>query len=232
VPLQGSRFRDDATVAVALFDLDGTLIDPKVGITRSVQYALGRLGIVVDDADTLVAYIGPPLQDSFVSIAGLSPADALIAVDAYREWFTDAGIFESTVYTGVESSLRQLKSDGWTMAVATSKPTVFAERILEHFELRWAFDRVAGAALDGSTRHKAEIVRCALEATGADRAQACVMIGDREHDVAGAKANCISSVGVTWGYGSARELSDAGADVLVHRVPDLRDALTRLIAAA
>lgn len=222
---------DDATVALALFDLDGTLIDPKPGITKSVQYALHRLGIAVDDADTLVAYIGPPLQDSFVSLAGLSPADALVAVDAYREYFTDTGIFESTVYTGIESALRGLKSDGWDLAVATSKPTVFAERILDHFELRWPFDCVAGAELDGSRRHKAEIVSFVLEAMGTDRAETCVMIGDREHDVAGAKANSIRSVGVTWGYGTARELCGAGADMLVHSVLDLRDALAGLTAA-
>ncbi|GAC1316754.1 MAG: hypothetical protein NVSMB16_13490 [Acidimicrobiales bacterium] len=115
------------------------------------------------------------------------------------------------MYTGIESALVGLKSDGWDLAVATSKPTVFAERILDHFELRWAFDCVAGAELDGTRRHKAEIVSFALEAMETDRAETCIMIGDREHDVAGAKANSVYSVGVTWGYGTARELFRGGS---------------------
>ncbi len=210
---------------VALFDLDGTLTDPRVGITRSVNYALARFGLDVADPDELVGYIGPPLQDSFVAFAGLSTDDAWDAVLAYREYFTETGIFENAVYPGIADVVAELQGGGWRLAVATSKPTVFAERILEHFGLTNGFEVVAGCELDGSRQHKHEVITHALEQLAVAPSPTHVMIGDREHDILGAKRVGIASVGVTWGYGSVEELKAAGADVLVDEIADLRSAL-------
>jgi phosphoglycolate phosphatase len=213
---------------LALFDLDGTLTDPKVGITRAVQYGLRRVGVEVEDLDTLTPYIGPPLQDGFVELAGLSAAAAAVALAGYREYYAETGLFENTPYDGIVEMLDQLHTAGWRLAVATSKPTVFAERILEHFGMRAPFEQVAGASLDGSRRHKHDVISHALNLLGCTPDAGCVMVGDREHDIFGAQRIGIPAIGVTWGYGSADELTAAGADVLVDRVADLQPALARL----
>ncbi|MFT3852552.1 MAG: HAD family hydrolase [Ilumatobacteraceae bacterium] len=214
-------------MAVALFDLDGTLTDPKEGITKSVQYGFARIGITVDDLDALVAYIGPPLQDSFVTLAGLSAADAAEALIGYREYFADRGMFENVPYDGIAELLDGLRADGWRLAVVTSKPTVFAEAILVHFGLRDAFEVVAGAELDGSRRHKHDVIAHALAGLGC-RPDECVMIGDREHDVLGARrAGVPSSIGVLWGYGSRDELEAAGAGEIVENIDELALSLRR-----
>ena len=209
---------------VALFDLDGTLTDPKVGITKSVRHALARVGVDAPDLDALVVYIGPPLQDSFVSIAGLSEADAAEALIGYREYFADRGLYENEPYVGIADLLTGLADDGWTLAVATSKPTVFAERILDHFGLRAHFAVVAGAELDGSRRHKHDVIDHALVQLGCGP-EGCVMIGDREHDVLGAHRHGIPAIGVLWGYGSREELEAAGADRIVATISQLAAGL-------
>lgn len=220
---------DDAPrMGVGLFDLDGTLPDWKVGITRSVQHALRRAGIDVADLETLTGYIGPPLQDSFVALAGFSEAEAIQAVASYREYFAETGIFENTVYPGIPECLEALQARGWRLAVATSKPTVFAERIVDHFSLRSHFEAVVGSELDGSRRQKHEVIAAALGQLGVAADAGCIMVGDREHDVIAAKAVGVRSVGVTWGYGSVDELNYAGADLLVHAVADLPVAMERL----
>jgi phosphoglycolate phosphatase len=215
-------------MGVGLLDLDGTLTDSKVGITRSVQYALRRARVDVADLETLTPYIGPPLQDSFVALAGFSQADAIRAVASYREYFAETGIFENAVYPGIPECLEALQAQGWRLAVAMSKPTVFAERILDHFSLLTHFQAVVGAGLDGGRRHKHEVIAAALSDLGVAADERCIMVGDREHDVIGAKTVGLLSVGVTWGYGSVQELSEAGADVLVHAVADLPEAMERL----
>jgi phosphoglycolate phosphatase len=215
-------------MGVGLLDLDGTLTDSKVGITRSVQYALHRAGVDVADLETLTPYIGPPLQDSFVALAGFSETDAIRAVASYREYFAQTGIFENAVYPGIPECLEALQAQGWRLAVATSKPTVFAERILDHFSLLTHFQAVVGAGLDGGRRHKHEVIAAVLSDLGVAADERCIMVGDREHDVIGAKTVGLPSVGVTWGYGSVQELSEAGADVLVHAVADLPEAMERL----
>lgn len=215
-------------MGVGLLDLDGTLTDSKVGITRSVQHALRRAGIDVVEPETLTGYIGPPLQDSFVALAGFSEAEAIQAVASYREYFAETGIFENTVYPGILECLEALQSRGWRLAVATSKPTVFAERIVDHFSLRSHFEAVVGTGLDGSRRHKHQVIAAALRELGVAADEGCIMVGDREHDVMAARAVGLQSVGVTWGYGSVQELSDAGADLLVHAVADLPGAMERL----
>lgn len=218
-------------VPVAVFDLDGTLTDPKVGITRSVHYALVSLGVDVDDLEFLTAYIGPPLQDSFASIAGLSAHDTAKAVGKYREYFTETGIYENRVYPGIPECLGFLGVSGWRLAVATSKPTVFAKRILAHFHLRSHFEAVVGSELDGSRRHKPHVITHALALLGVDAGPGCVMVGDREHDVMGARRVGIRTIGAAWGYGMAAELTDAGADLLVHDVGDLPEAMERRVAS-
>ena len=209
-----------------LFDLDGTLTDPYEGITKSVAYALRRFGIDVADRRTLRPFIGPPLAESFSKYYGLSEKEAKTAVDVYREYFSVTGIFENEVYPGIPEMLEALRSAGKTVALATSKPTVYAARILEHFSLDRYFDLCIGSELDGRRVDKAEVVRDVIAALCADRSSA-VMVGDRLHDVIGAKKNGLAAVGVTYGYGSRAELSDAGADFTVDTVEELKKLLLK-----
>ena len=200
------------TEPAIFFDLDGTLTDPKPGITGSIQYALEKLDRPVPSQDELTWCIGPPLRASFaVLLGGDELADR--AVEFYRERFGDVGLFENAVYPDIEHVLAELREKPRRMFVATSKPHVFATRIIAHFGLSGYFDHVFGSELDGTRVNKADLLAYALEQTGVDPAQA-VMIGDRSHDVIGAKKNGIRAVGVTYGYGTAAELIEAGASHL------------------
>ncbi|NLX77441.1 MAG: HAD family hydrolase [Clostridiaceae bacterium] len=208
-----------------LFDLDGTLTDPKVGITKSVAYALKSFGIEVEDRDSLCKFIGPPLRVSFRDFYGFSEDDCIRAIEKYRGYFRVTGLFENEVYPGIENLLKNLKQSGRKLFVATSKPTVFAVRILEHFNLLRYFEYVAGSELDGSRDSKGDVIRFALRENGlADRANV-IMVGDREHDVIGAKENNIDVVGVLYGYGDRAELEKAGADYIVETVEELNGLL-------
>jgi phosphoglycolate phosphatase len=191
------------------FDLDGTLTDPKPGITRSIQYALGKLDLEVPPEDALTWCIGPPLQASLKKLLG---ADDLVhrAVALYRERFADIGLFENRVYPGVEDTLSAVAGSGRRLFVATSKALVYAERIIDHFKLRIYFERVFGSELDGTRSDKTDLLSYALKTTGIDPTQA-IMIGDRSHDMIGARNNKMTAVGVLYGYGSKQELLDAGA---------------------
>lgn len=198
-----------------LFDLDGTLTEPFEGITNSVVYALNKFGIEVTDKRTLISFIGPPLVESFEVRYGFDNAKALKAVEYYREYFADKGIYENAVYDGIIPLLNSLKEHGKILILATSKPERFAKRILIHFGLESYFDYVAGATMDSSRVNKADVVRYALETCGISDLSEALMIGDREHDVLGAKSNSIKSLGVLYGYGSRSELQSAGADYIV-----------------
>ena len=192
-----------------LFDLDGTLTDPKVGITTCVQYALKSFGIEEPDLDKLEPFIGPPLTDSFMKFYGMSAEQAQKAVEKYRERFRDTGIFENRLYEGIPKMLAELNSRGMCLAVASSKPTVFVERILEHFHIDGYFKAVVGSELDGTRVNKDEVVEEALRQLFGDgpvEKDQVYMIGDRCFDVEGAKAQGIESVAVTYGYGSMEEL--------------------------
>lgn len=213
---------------VVLFDLDGTLTDPKVGITRSVEHALRRLGVPPVPPEVLLCFIGPPLHEAFVELAGVPAGLAHAAVDAYREYFGDRGLFENVVYDGVLEMLEVLGAGGFRLGVATSKPTVFAEQILEHFGLRHRFDVVAGAELDGTRRHKQDVIRLALDRLGCG-GDGCVMVGDRSFDVLGARHHGVPALGATWGYGTAAELLAAGAAGLVRRPADVVQAVADTI---
>lgn len=208
-----------------LFDLDGTLTDPAEGITNSVAYALKKLGITPPERRELLKFIGPPLAESFEKYYGLSKEASYKAVDIYREYFAPKGIFENTVFEGVPQMLKNLKETGKTVVLATSKPTVFAEKILKHFDLFKYFDLIVGSNLDGSLTNKAEVVAVALQKLGITDKKTAVMVGDRSHDVIGGAKNKLATVGVTFGYGSERELLEAGANIIIHSVSELEKIL-------
>lgn len=207
-----------------LFDLDGTLTDPGLGITNSVAYALKKYGIEVSDREKLYSFIGPPLKDSFKKYYGFSDEKAMEAIMYYREYFSDKGIFENEVYDGIKELLRRVKESGRKIVLATSKPEEFALRILEHFELTEFFDVVAGASMDEKRNKKGDVIKYALE-KGCLTPEDAVMIGDREHDVLGAQENGIDTIGVLYGYGSRDELKKAGAMHIAETVNDIFDLL-------
>jgi phosphoglycolate phosphatase len=208
-----------------LFDLDGTLTDPKAGITRSIQHALRKRGRPVPHADALEGLIGPPLEHSFRSHFAMTPAEARQAVEDYREYFAERGLYENELYPGIPELLAELRRSGLRLGLATSKPTVFAERILTHFEIAPHFECVVGSFLDGRRVEKAEVIADALAALpGVTRAGA-LHVGDRRHDVDGARANGIGAIAVGWGYGTREELTLAEPQALVDSVPALRRLL-------
>lgn len=214
-----------------LFDLDGTLTDPKEGITKSVQYALRSFGIQEEDLDKLEPFIGPPLKDSFMEHYGFDEEKAQAAVEKYREYFQDTGIFQNEMYQGIPQMLKRLQGCGKKLAVASSKPTVFVERILEHFELRKYFDVVVGSELDGTRVKKEEVIRCTLQQlVGQKMVQKkdVVMVGDRKFDVEAGRYCSLTTVGVAYGYGSLEELREARADYIMHSVAQLEKLLMRV----
>lgn len=208
------------------FDLDGTLTDPKVGITKSVAYALKSFEIEVEDLDSLCKFIGPPLKESFMKYYGLNSEEGDKAVEIYREYFRPHGVYENAVYEGIPELMASLCNEGKRLVLASSKPTVFVETILEHFDLRKYFEVVVGSELDGTRVIKAEVIAYALEQAGITDKSQVVMIGDREHDVIGAKENGVASIGVTYGYGSREEHEACNADVIVESVSELGNVLS------
>ena len=206
---------------VVLFDLDGTLTDSKIGITKSVQYALSKFNIREDNPDNLESFIGPPLSESFQKHYGFEPSQAQDAIDFYREYFSTSGMYENAVYPGIPDLLADLKSKGKELIVATSKPTVFANQILNAFNLYQYFTTVVGSHLDGTRTSKIEIIAHALSALEYSTKNRGVMVGDREHDVIGAQGNAIDSIAVTYGYGSLSELQRANPTHLAHAVEDI-----------
>lgn len=199
-----------------LFDLDGTITDPFEGISNSVVYALGKFGIEVADRNELKCFIGPPLYESFMTRYGFDKPAALKAIDCYREYYADRGIFECYLYDGIEETLSELHRRKKTVMLATSKPEIFAKKLLERFNLTCYFDYIAGATLDSSLVDKDKIIALALKRSGCDRSRA-IMVGDRKHDIYGAKQNGIKCVGATYGYGGISELTAAGADFIIDR---------------
>lgn len=211
-----------------LFDLDGTVTDPKIGITRSVQYSLKAFGIDIKDTDALIPFIGPPLRDSYKKLYGFKDADVENAVAKYREYFSTVGIFENTLYSGMNLLLKTLKDSGKNLIIATFKPTIYAAQILAHFNIDQYFSFVAGNEMDGRRSKKSEVIRHAIENCNIVSLNDAIMIGDKEHDVFGAKELGMDCIGVSYGYGSHQELSEAGADFIVESV----DALSSLLGAS
>jgi phosphoglycolate phosphatase len=198
-----------------LFDLDGTLTDPFPGITKSIQHALASLEVLPPPAEHLGWCIGPPLKKSFATLLG--PEKEHLADEAlgkYRERFGTIGLFENAVYSGIVETLEELQRGGHTIRVATSKPTVFARRIIEHFGLGGYFHTVDGSELDGTRTEKTDLIAHILERESI-RPEEAVMIGDRAYDMVGARHNGVSGLGVLWGYGTLEELTAAGAAACV-----------------
>lgn len=204
-----------------LFDLDGTLTDPRDGITRCVRHALATLNVPCPSEEQLLEWIGPPLQRSFRDYFGDERAELIpAAVSAYRDRFAAIGMFENSVYPGIVEALVALRRRGAVLFVATSKPTVFARKILQHFELFDYFAGVYGAELSGQHSEKGDLLAHLLSSEAI--APACAtMIGDRAQDILGARQNGVRGVGVLWGYGSLAELREAGAHEIIAEVPDL-----------
>lgn len=204
-----------------LFDLDGTLTDPKEGIISSVLYALEKMGIEEGNISELDAFIGPPIQQSFAERYNMSEIEIEQAVFYFREYLKQSGLLENKIYDGIPTLLQQLKDGGNRLFVATSKPTVFAKQVIEHFQLTSFFEEIVGSNLDGTRIKKEEIIEYILHTNIEVPKEEIVMIGDRKHDVMGANGNGIDSIGVLYGYGSEMELSDAKATHMVKDVEDL-----------
>ena len=210
-----------------LFDLDGTLTDPAEGITNSVAYALKKMGISPPDKQELLKFIGPPLAESFEKYYSLSKEESYKAVDIYREYFAPYVIFENKVYEGIPQLLETLKNSGKTIALATSKPTVFAKKILEHFDLDKYFDLVIGSNLDGTLTDKGEVIATVIEKIEDIDLSKAAMIGDRHHDIKGAVKNGVFPIGVSFGYGSIEELESSGAQYVANSPAELKEFLLK-----
>lgn len=208
----------------AFFDLDGTLTDPKEGITNSVAYALEKFKIT-EDKSNLIKFIGPPLFKAFKEFYGFDDESARSAVNFYREYFADRGIFENRVLAGATECLRELKRAGVKIFLATSKPQIFAERILDKFDLTQYFDFVAGATMTEERSEKEQVLRYALDNCALTDPKKLIMVGDRKHDILGAKLCGIKSCGVLFGYGSLKELQTAGADYLARDFEEVKDII-------
>lgn len=195
-----------------LFDLDGTLTESGEGITKSVQYALDKIGKPEENLENLKVFVGPPLLEQFMKYAKIDEETARQAVAYYRERYADVGIYENQVYPGVENMLKTLKNRGYRLAVASSKPEYFVTKVLECFQLTGYFDEIVGSEMNGARTSKAEVIGETLRRMNlsANRREV-VMVGDREHDVLGARACGLDCVAVSYGYGTEEELREAGA---------------------
>ena len=211
-----------------LFDLDGTLTDPKVGITTCVQHALKGFGIEENDLNKLTPFIGPPLKQSFMQFYGLNDEEAERAVALYRERFSVVGMYENEIYPGIPMLLKTLKEKGKRLAISSSKPTIYVVEILKHFDIHQYFDVIVGSELDGRRTDKAEVVEEALsQLLGGEKKghSEVVIVGDRKFDVEGGQAHDITTVAVSYGYGPMEELVEAKADFIVDTVEQLQDLL-------
>lgn len=207
-----------------LFDLDGTLTEPKEGITKCVQYALAACGIDEPDLDNLTGFIGPPLTDEFMRVYGMSAEQAQFALEKYRERFSIKGLYENKAFDGAADLLDALKTAGKTIALATSKPQPYAEKILDNFNLKSYFDIIVGATFDGTLDKKSDVIRETLRQLGVTDAQKreAVMVGDRHHDLLGAKANGIDAIGIRLGYAAPGELEDCAPVYIADNLKELQ----------
>ena len=210
-----------------LFDLDGTLTDPAEGILNSIRHSLTYYPeITVPETAILEKFIGPPLWESYVKYCGMDKTTAEEAVEHYREYFRPTGIFENKLYEGIPELLAALKEKGVNIRLATSKPQVFAERILEHFGIAEYFTSVQGSKLDGSIVNKEDIIRLIITENEGITASNTVMVGDTAFDIIGAKKNGIPAIGVAYGYGTKAELAAAEANMITKSVEELTVLLT------
>lgn len=213
-----------------LFDLDGTITESAPGILNSVRYALEKMGFSVIDEEELLQFIGPPLVDSMKKYYDMNEEQAEQAVVFYREYFSQKGMFENSVYEGIEKSLKMLIESGKKLAIATSKPELYSVRIVEHFGLADKFEKICGASMDKSRNEKAGVIRYTLETLGIpdEDKGSVLMVGDRRHDIIGAKQNGLDSMGVLYGYGNRNELEEAGADYIAESAMDVAKIILQL----
>lgn len=204
-----------------LFDLDGTLTDPKEGITKAVQYALKKHGVEVENRDLLEPFIGPSLKYSFMAFYNFSEEQALAAIEDYREYFRPIGVYENEVYQGIPELLRMLEEKGAKLFIATSKPTEFALKIARHFDFEKYFVEIVGSELDGSRVEKEEVIGHILEKHNLTNKEEMMMVGDRKFDVLGAAKHEIKTIGVRYGYSQGDELEESGAYFTVDTVEEL-----------
>ncbi len=209
------------------FDLDGTLTDSGPGILASVAYALRKLGVEPPEPEKLRPFIGPPLLWSFAHFYGFDEEKSREGVRLYREYFTAGGMFENSVYPGIPEAMERLRAAGFRLAVATSKPEPFSRQIISHFRLDGCFEAVCGATMDETRTEKADVIRYALATLGAAPEES-LMVGDREHDVLGARAVGVSCLGALWGYGGREELTKAGAFALAETPEDMAERILGL----
>lgn len=217
---------DLSSKRAVLFDLDGTIIDSAPGIIRSAQHALSYFGREMDEV-SLRPFIGPPLKDCFTDVCGLSDEDAEKAVVYYRERYGTVGKFECTVYPGVKELLKALNEAGKLVLLATSKPEKFAVDILEHFDLAKYFHRIGGATFDHGRETKEAVIEYVLSYGGGISPADAVMVGDRKFDITGARAFGMANIGVLYGFGSRKELEEAGADCLAETAEEVKELLVR-----
>ena len=211
----------EVTMKYILFDLDGTLTDPKEGITKAVQYALKKHGIEVESRDELEKFIGPSLKYSFMEFYSFSEEQALQAVEDYREYFKTIGLYENEVYPGIVALLKELHSRDMKLFIATSKPTVFASQIAEHFNIDKYFTEIVGSQLDGTRVEKDEVIGYILEKYNLTQKDHIIMVGDRKFDILGAKKHGLQTIGVSYGYSEENELEEAGACCIADTVEQL-----------
>ena len=204
-----------------LFDLDGTITDSGEGITKSVQYALKSFDILVNNLEELNKFIGPPLKESFKEYYKFDEEKANLALVKYREYYADKGIYENSLYDGIIELLDKLKQNEKTIILATSKPEVYAKQILEYFKIDKYFAFVAGSDFEETRVKKGDVIKYALEGAKISDLSKVIMVGDREHDIIGAKDNNIKSIGVLYGYGNVIELTQARADYIANNTNEL-----------
>ncbi|MBW6464038.1 MAG: HAD family hydrolase [Firmicutes bacterium] len=209
-----------------LFDLDGTLTDSAEGVTRSVSYALSKYGIKTNPAD-LKTFIGPPLQLSFRQVYGFSEEKAREAVEYYRDYYREKGIFENRLYPGIKDMLKRLSEKDIKLFVATSKPTLFAKKILDYYEVGRYFELIIGSNLDGTRVDKTEVIQAVFEKAEIPDKNLAVMVGDREHDLIGAQKHNLDSIAVSYGYGTLEELKAANPTAIAHSVEELSSKLLK-----
>lgn len=208
-----------------LFDLDGTLTDPFVGITKAVAYGLKSQGIEPPELEKLKPFIGPPLDDSYMKYYHMDHDTTWKAIEKFREYFNKSGKFENEVYEGMEDFLQALNDLGLKLYVCTSKPIVFANEIMEHFHLDKYFQGIYGSEFNGIRKEKADVIAYCLKQEGI-RAEDCIMVGDRQHDIIGAHKNNIPCIGVLYGYGDREEFERFDCDYVVNDIKELLDVLS------
>ncbi|WP_170923056.1 HAD family hydrolase [Candidatus Enterococcus palustris] len=210
-----------------LFDLDGTITDSGEGIIHSVIYALKKLNIAVPDSTELYSFIGPPLNDTFKNSYHLDDESTEQAVSYYREYYQAKGMYENRIYKGIPKVLADLKQAGCNVYIATSKPEIYAKQILAHFDLAHYFDGIYGASLDGERSKKGDVIRYALNEANLTQLKEIIMIGDRSHDILGAKENELDCIGVLYGFGNKAELEKSGADYIVSTPEEIEEIITK-----